>query len=178
MPDIYGSYGKIGFFFTFVPKHDRLQRGTSTLNTNMEIMILLGNSQSMEFTDMARLTALDIERYNLYKFMTAYNIYRFANWNSNNHSMEALWARRHPLVCSLHLGCLPCLHTDALDLLLKAVVWVVELGGKPLLVELVPWSSIANPVLLNQGFKAISRCSERPFLFRQQWKIIWIDPDP
>lgn len=79
MPDIYGSYGKIGNFFIFVPQHDRLQGGTSTLNTNMEIMILLRNIQSMEFTDMARLTALDIERYNLYKFMTAYNIYRFAN---------------------------------------------------------------------------------------------------
>lgn len=118
------------------------------------------------------------QRYNLYKFMTAYNIYRFANWNRNNHSIESLWARRHPLVCSLHLGCLPCLPTDALEFLLKAVVWVVELGGKPLSVELVPWSGIANPVLLNQGFKAISRCSERPFLFRQQWKIIWIDPDP
>lgn len=81
-------------------------------------------------------------------------------------------------MCSLLLGCLPCLHTDALELLLKDLVWVVELGGKPFSVEPVPWSSIANLVLLNQGFKEISWYSERLFLSRPQWKIIWIDPDP
>lgn len=145
----------------------------------MEIMILLGNSQSMEFTAMAG-PWVNYSGYlkDLYKFMTALNIHSFVNWNSNNRSIEALWARRHPLVFSLYLGCFLCLHTDALELLVKAPVRVVELGEKPLSVELVPWSSIANPVLLNQGFKAISQYSERPFLFRQQWKIIWIDPDP
>lgn len=48
------------FFSTFAPQHDRLQGGMSTLNTNMEIMILQGNSQSMEFTDVAGLTTVDI----------------------------------------------------------------------------------------------------------------------
>lgn len=61
LPGIYGSYGKIGnFFFAFAPQHDRLQGGISTLNTNMEIMILQGNSPSMEFTDVAELTTPDI----------------------------------------------------------------------------------------------------------------------
>ena len=147
-----------------------------THNTNKETLIIVGSSQSMNFTDVASVW-VNYTGYlqDLYKLMTAHNIYRFSNENSNKHSIEVLWARRHSPLCSRDLGCLP---HRRMELCLRALVWVVEWEGKPLSGELVPWSSIENPVLLNQDFKVISQYSERPFLFRQQWKIIWIDPDP
>lgn len=47
----------------------------------------------------------------LYKLMTAHIICRFAKQKSNKRDIEAVWAIRHSLLNSMHVGYVPCLHT-------------------------------------------------------------------